>query len=305
MTIAFVHNHKAFLPGLYGYRQFFSRYNINCEVVTSDELNTVHRQVEWFFLGTDFSSPREGIIRIHEYPSASLPPFRQWKDWVKSFINTQPDFRLFQNEFVKNALNFHDHIPYGFRELGIPEEWLGGVPPLHKEFDFIYTGDISAARRMKDLFNHFTTVLKDRTLLVLSHRYEDLQQQYKDHRNIVFKGPVQKDQVREYLLKSRFALNYIPDIAPFNQQTSTKLLEYIACRVPVISTRYPWMTGFEERMGGRYFYLENDLRNFTWENINGFSYNFPDLTEWTWEQQIRNSGVLEFLQAEFSELKFD
>ena len=90
MTIAFVHNNKAFLPGLYGYRQFFSRYNIQCEVVTADELRTLHRNVEWYFLGSDFSKPREGIYKIHEYPSASLPPFRNWKDWVKSFINTQP-----------------------------------------------------------------------------------------------------------------------------------------------------------------------------------------------------------------------
>lgn len=304
MTIAFVHNNKAFLPGLYGYRQFFSRYNIHCEVVTTEELSTVHRHVEWYFLGTDISKPREGIYKIHEYPGASLPPLRKWKDWVKSFVNTQPDFRIFQNEFVRKSLNFHDAIPFGYRELGIPEEWLGPVPPLAKEFDFIYTGDVSVSRNIKAIADVFTNRLKDKTLLLLSHRYDELKQYYQQYRNIIFKGPVQKDQVREYLLKSRFALNFIPDAEPFNRQTSTKLLEYISCKVPVISTDYPWMREFRQKNGGDYFFLDKDLGNFNWEAVNNFHYSFPDLSEWTWEKQIRRSGVLEFLMTTFPELKF-
>ncbi|MFM9908834.1 MAG: hypothetical protein ACKVOW_05785 [Chitinophagaceae bacterium] len=304
MTIAFIHNNKAFLPGLYGYRQFFNKYGIQCEVVTPDELGTVHRQVEWYFLGSDISKPKEGIYKIHEYPSASLPPFRKWKDWMKSFINTQPDYRVFQNEFVRNSLNFHDSVPFGYRELGIPEEWLSGAPSLVKEYDFIYIGDVSASRKIKDIFNLFTTELRDHSLLILSHRYEELKQQYIQSNNIIFKGPVQKDQVREFLLKSKFAINYIPDSVPFNKQTSTKLLEYITCKVPVISTRYRWMDDFEKQQGGGYFYLEKDLSNFTWERVNNFKYSFPVLSEWTWEKQIRKSGVLEFLLATFPELKF-
>lgn len=304
MTIAFVHNYKAFLPGLYGYRQFFAKYGINTEVVTPDELRIIHRDVEWYFLGTDISSPKEGIYKIHEYPSASLPPFRKWKDWVKSFINTQPDFRIYQNEFVKNCLGFHDTIPFGFRELGIPDIWLSGFPTLPKEYDFIYIGDVSATRNIPYLLGKFTELMKDKSLLILSHQYDDLKQKFADNKNIHFKGPVQKEQVRDYILRSKFALNYIPDIVPFNQQTSTKLLEYCACHIPVISTRYNWVEQFEKNVGGRYFYLDNDLRNFTWEAISAFNYEFPDLSEWTWDKQIRQSGVLEFLQSIFPELEF-
>ncbi len=305
MTIAFVHNNKAFLPGLYGYRQFFARYGVHCEVVTPDELSITHRNIEWFFLGSDISKPREGIFKIHEYPSSSLPPFRKWKDWVKSFFNTQPDFRIFQNQFVKDALGFHDAIPFGMRELGIPAEWLAPLPKFSKEYDFIYIGDISVSRRMKELLEIFTKTLTDRTILILSHRYEELSNQYKDFKNIVFKGPVQKDQVREYLLKSRFAFNYIPDIAPFNRQTSTKLLEYIACKIPIISTQYQWMEEFQKKEGGNYFYLDKDLSNLQWDAINQFDYQFPDLSGWTWENQIRKSGVLAFISSNFPEINFD
>ena len=64
------------------------------------------------------------------------------------------------------------------------------------------------------------------------------------------------------------------------------------------------MEQFEKNVGGRYFYLDNDLQNFTWETISAFNYDFPDLSEWTWDKQIRQSGVLEFLQSIFPELEF-
>jgi hypothetical protein len=49
--------------------------------------------------------------------------------------------------------------------------------------------------------------------------------------------------------------------------------------------------------------LKDDLTNFTWDNINQFDYAFPDLSELTWENQIKRSGVLEFLSAKFPDTK--
>jgi hypothetical protein len=37
MTIAFVHNDKAFLPEMEAYSHFFSGYHIKCEVVTKKD----------------------------------------------------------------------------------------------------------------------------------------------------------------------------------------------------------------------------------------------------------------------------
>ena len=305
MTIAFVHNHRAFLPGLYGYRQFFSRYGIQCEVVTPDQLSQIHRHVEWFFLGTDFSSPHEGMYKIHEYPSASLPPFRKWKDWFKSYFNAQPDFRIFQNEFVRKSMGFHDSIPYGFRDLGVPTEWLEPGEAVDKEYDFIYIGDVSARRNMEKLLGLFQGRFSHRSLLILSHHYEELQKEFEKSTNIQFKGPVPKEEVRDYLRRSRFAFNYIPDIVPFNEQTSTKLLEYAACGVPIISTRYKWVEEFQALYGGNFYYVKEDLSDLEENALENFAFAAPDLQDWTWEQQIRNSGVLEFLISIFPELQFE
>jgi hypothetical protein len=112
-------------------------------------------------------------------------------------------------------------------------------------------------------------------------------------------GPVAPSEVRNYISSSKFAINYIPDIEPFNKQTSTKLLEYTACKVPVVSTRYQWVESFQQQFGGDYFYLNDDLSNFTWEEVTNFKYSFPDLSGWTWESQIRKSGILKFLSSRF------
>lgn len=302
MIIAFVHSNKAFLPEIDAYSRFFSAYEVQCEVVNRNDLGLVHRNVEWWMMGSDLTKPREGIIKIHEYCSSSIPPWRVWKNQWKSFFNAQPDFRLFLNEYVRKAFNFHDRIPFGYRDMGIPGHWLTGPAEGEKEYDFIYTGDLSPIRQPEKLLNCFSTgALKGRSLLVVSNNYHHLQTAYQHYRNIVFMGPLPYAGMEDYIQKARFGINYMIDMEPFNRQTSTKLLEYAALGLAVVTTRYAWMDGFKQQYGGDYFFLEPDLSNFTWENVNNFPYRKPDLSQWTWDKQIRGSGVLEFLKLKFPE----
>jgi glycosyltransferase involved in cell wall biosynthesis len=302
MIIAFVHNNKAFLPEMDAYSHFFSRHEVQCEVVSKNELGLVHRHVEWWMMGTDLTKPKEGIYKIHEYCSSSIPPWRRWKNKWKSFFNAQPDFRLFLNEYVRKAFDFHDRIPFGYRNMGVPEQWLTENFAGEKEYDFVYTGDLSPIRQPERLLNCFSTgALKVRSLLIISTGYEGLQALYKDYHNIVFMGPLPYNSMDSYIQKARFGINYVVDTEPFNQQTSAKLLEYAALGLPVITTRYAWMERFQQHYGGDYFYLEQNFENFTWENVTGFSYSSPDLSNWTWERQIQTCGVLEFLRSKFPE----
>jgi hypothetical protein len=66
--------------------------------------------------------------------------------------------------------------------------------------------------------------------------------------------------------------------------------------MPVITTNYFWISEFKERYGGNYFILKDDLSNLEWGWINNFSYEFPNLENWHWEEKILNSGVLDFLR---------
>lgn len=288
------------------YSRFFTRHQVQCEVVDKNELGLVHRHVEWWMMGTDLSKPKEGIYKIHEYCSSSVPPWRKWKNKWKSFFNAQPDYRLFLNEYVKKAFDFHDRIPFGYRNMGVPEEWLQENTPVEKEFDFVYTGDLSPIRQPERLLNCFSTgALRDHSLLIIGAKYEGLQAAYQDFHNIVFMGPLPYNSMDSYIRKARFGINYMIDMEPFNRQTSTKLLEYAALGLAVVTTRYAWVEQFRHQYGGDYFFLEPDLSNFTWENVNNYPYKEPDLSDWTWERQIRASGVLDFLQMNFPQLVFD
>ncbi|AXY75170.1 glycosyltransferase family 1 protein [Paraflavitalea soli] len=300
MTIAFVHRNKAFLPEIEAYTRFFTNLGVECIAITKEETDRLRPEVEWRMMGFDGSKPRAGVAKIHEYASASLPPGRYFKNLRKSLFNAQPDFRLFLNEYVRKTFNFRDKVPFGYRDMGIPPEWLfSPTRPVMKAYDFVYAGSLDKSRNPERLLDHFSMgSMKGRSLLLISHHYEGLQTQYAAHENIVFKGPFEHREIRHYLNKARFGINYIADKEPFNQQTSTKFLEYLACGLPVVSTDYQWVRDFQHQYGGDYFFLSPDLSSMDWESICGFNYSSPDMRLWTWERKIRASGVLEFLKME-------
>lgn len=306
MTIAFVHNKKAFLPEteVEACTQFFKQYGINCVLATKEEASLLPRQVEWFFMGVDHSRRIPGIIKIHEYSSSSLPPLRRWKDQVKRYYNTRPDFRLFLNEYVQEQFNFRDNVPAGFRDMGITQGLLlGAQQAVPKKYDFIYAGSVTKDIRFNTILDRFLpgASMAGQNILVLSMNFQHLAEKYRDNPNILFKGPVKHEEVGQYLRQSRFAINYKPDIEPHNHQTVTKLLEYAACRIPIITSDLAWVRSFGKQYGGHFFYLAPDLSNFTMDALNQFPFQFPDLSSWTWEQQLRNSGVLELLGSKFPE----
>jgi hypothetical protein len=300
MTIAFIHPHRAFLPELDAYRFFFEERGIHTIVLNPGDMRTTHAPVEWHFLGIHRKKNPASAI-IHEYGSASVPPFARWKDRFKKMVNVVPDYRIYFSEYVREKFLFNDEVPYGFRDHGVPAP--GNLSPAKKEYDFIYVGAIDSRRKLSSLFDCFLNgSLKDRNLLVVSKEYEDLFASLGKPANIIFKGPVTQSAVHQYIRASRFAINFIPDIEPYNHQTAAKFIDYAASATPIITTDYPWVRNFQQREGGDYFYLEKDLSNFTWEKLNDFSYSFPTLKEWTWEHQIRKSGVLDFLNKQFPEL---
>ena len=307
MTIAFLHSHRAFLPEINAYSQFFGDYGIKTRSCSRKEKNQPRADVEWRLMGSAFSNKKNKIVSIHEYSSCSMPPFQKLKDLSKKWFNAKPDYRLFLNDYVMQQFNFSDEVPYGLRDMGVyptlPES--GKNKNIIKEYDFIYAGSAEKERKLEKLINCFTkNGLVGHTFLILSKNYERLAEKYKSFPSIRFKGPVSHEEALEQISKAKFAINYTTDRAPFSQQTSTKFLEYAALKIPIITTEYPWVKEFQSHLGGNFFYLSNDLSNFSWQQVNGFNYSFPELKEWTWEKQIRKSGVLEFLESKFPGLHF-
>ena len=131
---------------------------------------------------------------------------------------------------------------------------------------------------------------------MLGNDEDNLAKTFGHSANINFHPSVSWEDVPAFLARARYAINYIPDEEPFNSQTSIKFLEYAAMKIPVISSHYFWISEFKERYGGNYFLLKKDLTNMTWDRISGFTFEFPDLQSWRWEERILASGILDFLR---------
>lgn len=304
MLIAFVHDHRSFMPEVDAYQRFFTQKGFDVAIVQPAALPLLQPAVEWYMMGTHWKRTGSTALIIHEYTSASAPPLRSIKDAIKKSFSARPHYRLFLNEYVRAALGFADAIPEGLRDMFV----VSGQTPLplqqqqNAAFDFVYMGNLHKTRRLEKLFDLFTTgLLRNRRLLVLSRNYEALQTSLQSYRNIVFEGPVSPFGVGDFLHRCRFGINYIPDEPPFNQQTSTKVLEYAAHGLPIISTGYEWIRNFETRYGGRFFYMEKDLSNCSWEEICQFDYRAPELSAFTLEKQLQGSGILGFLKSHFPE----
>lgn len=304
MTIAFLHNDRAFLPEIEAYVSFFSAYpGIITRVEKQGSSQGTSVDVEWYFMGTHVRR-KKSIVVVHEYASASIPPFATLKNAIKKNINCLPDYRIFYSEYVHQQFDFGDNIPYGLRGHGILNR-ESVSKKNEKCYDFIYAGNTDEKRGLDVLLNCFATGnLRDRTLLVLSKDYAQTALRLSGYKNIYFKGPVPYHEVYSYIDQCRYAINFMPDINPFNKQVSAKFLDYAACRIPVITSDYQWIKEFESIYGGQYFYLLPDLSNLTWERVNAFSYTMPNLHEWTWKAQIEKSGITAFLQKRFPELAF-
>jgi len=298
MTIAFIHDELSFLPELEAYRSFFSSRGYEVLIMNKEEWEKHTRpiDVEWMMMGFD-RSKRTAAIRIHDHASSSTPPFRNIKNRLKAAWNTKPDYRLFLNAYVKDCFPYQDQIPYGFRDMGI-DRGMTVDPQAEKEYDFIYTGSVKANRRITSLLTRFLEPdMTGRTLLILSRDYEYMASRYRQHNNIIFKGPVGRKELAHYLNRSRFALNYIPNLEPYSQQTSTKFLEYQQFNLPVITTDYPWLRAFEKNYGGHFFKIDALLKNLHWEDLLSYPFRSGDLSTWTWEKKIEASGVVDWLQG--------
>src|SRR5690349_17076928 len=117
MVIAFVHDDSSFLPEIKAYKKFFTQYHIECVSTSYKEAKSVHADVLWYIMG--FSLSRSSILTIHEYTSASAPPFAAVKDAAKKWIGAKPDYRIFLNSYVKEKVAADDGVAYGFRDMGV------------------------------------------------------------------------------------------------------------------------------------------------------------------------------------------
>ncbi|EOC1800108.1 glycosyltransferase family 4 protein [Vibrio vulnificus] len=279
IKIVFIHSGNALLPELHQYKNYFRfKYKV---IISTDIKDAKLGDVVWFIMGSYRYKKLPHQVVIKEFPSLSLRPFAKFKNIVKSILAMDSDIRIYLNDDVMSGYYEKSSNLVLLRDMGVANSFTN-VRYEHcayKEYDLIYVGDMSASREIDsyliDIIERNSNI---RIALVgKKNKYiEDALSKYSD--NIHFIGFVCQDDLPFYLNKSKAALNIIPNIYPYNLQTSTKLQEYVAFGIPIITTDYYWAKRFLDKYSVPYLLLEEYLSgrepiyydvelNMCWEKI--------------------------------------
>lgn len=297
MDVLLIHKNKAYLPEIPAYKEYFNKkspFNFH-DINDIGERDLHDFKVLWTFMGIDkLQRLNQNQIIIHEYNSLSVGKFASLKDFLKKHLNIEPNLRIFLNHQVKEKYNFPESTPYLYRDMGIHESFFV-AEKVKKEYDFTYVGVISRERKTYNLLNYFKYKLKKQTILLIGQPPDDIYQEFKQCPNIIFAGRVAYSHVSSLASKAIYGINYIPDSHPFNLQTSTKLLEYFAMGLKVVTTDYRWVQCFEKKNNIKIFKINEDLDNFNIHAINNFDHQKVDVTNYRWEKVLEESGIVQYL----------
>ena len=103
-------------------------------------------------------------------------------------------------------------------------------------------------------------------------------------------GPASGRHVWSRVRRARFGLNLVSNSAPYNQQTSTKLLEYCAVGLPVVTNDYAWVRYFAAHHNANFHVLRDDPS--TWPHsfggaLEAYPYGVPDMRTLAWPQLLQ------------------
>lgn len=293
IKILFLRSNKAFLPEIDAYINFFNKSEefkaFDSSIIK--DYNMDDFDIIWEFKGFGGVKKSKNQILIHEYASLSTGKFAKCKNLIKSKFNSIPDLRIFLNEDVKKGFKFNDSIDFCYRDMGIDELFLTQAK-VKKEYDFVYVGSVSKAREMDKFLKIFTA--KDNGILCLIGNIDDdIYNEYKDYKNLIFTGVVPYSEVPKIASKAEYGINFIPDKYPYNIQTSTKLLEYLALGLKVISTDYKWVRKFEDKYNCHFFKLNYNRLNFDKAQIERHEF-FSEFKaeDFLWKKVIDESGIV-------------
>ena len=233
------------------------------------------------------------IPEIHDYASLSTGKFISIKNALKRNFQKKPIFRTFLNENLFNEFCFNDNIPFGFSDMAVNECFFDSYKfdYNNKEFDFCYVGEISKERNLDEMISFFENS-NFNVLFVGENKLDNF-----NYKNIKFTGKVDNSSVPFFIDKCRFAINFVPDVYPYNLQTSTKLLEYIATGIPIVSNKYKWVDDYIKNKNISLYYFDdfNFLKDDLLELYNKFENTKNSSQVVRWNEVFESSGLIDFL----------
>ena len=245
--------------------------------------------VVWWFCGRvpmREAHRLRGAFQIHEYASASIPPYAWVKDQVKHWTQPLPGYRIFQNGWVRERMAFADGVPHSLRDMGVAEHFFDA--PSHTpapEFDLVYLGEMSRLLAFIPVLQAIHAA--GRSLLLVGEVPAELQMHLPP--NVTCTGRLGHAQVPHHLRRARFGLNLLPNAIPFQQQTSTKVLEYCVAGLRVVSNAYPWVRYFMAQHKANFYLINDDVASLATsfgEALDAYPYEVPDVRALAWPKVL-------------------
>ena len=295
IRILFIRPETATLPEIEAYVQYFNSHD-NFKAVDSGQLDSYELgeyDIVWEFKGFGGVKVSSNQLLIHEYASLSTGKLPRLKNLIKSFKNKTPDIRIYLNRNVEKGFHFLRKSPVIYRDMGVSDKFVGLSGLEEKEYEYIYVGEVSKSRGMDDFLEWFTVNINESLCLVGSYD-ESIYEIYKDNTNISFLGKIPYEDVPKTLLKARKGVNYMPDVYPYNIQTSTKLIEYLTVGLDIVSTDYQWVQEFSKSESINYGVIDLGGDSIKYKN-NGIQNTF-DSKNYLWHSIIDNSGIKNLIE---------
>jgi hypothetical protein len=170
--------------------------------------------------------------------------------------------------------------------MGVAEYFFDA--PSHTpapEFDLVYLGEMPRLLAFIPVLQAIHAA--GRSLLLVGDVPAELQMHLPP--NVTCSGRVDHAQVPHHLRRARFGLNLVPNATPFQQQTSTKVLEYCAVGLRVVSNAYPWVRYFMAQHKANFYLLNNDASSLATsfgEALVAYPYEVPDMRALAWSQVL-------------------
>ncbi len=252
-SVHFVHTGPAYMPELSAYEAYLSALGHHCERHSNPATVPLDADIVWWICGkvsAHHSHRLRRSLQVHEYASASVGRWPALKDRLKRWNHPLPDHRIFLNEWVRARMGFGDGVPCSLRDMGVPAAFLQATATQPVDHDLVYLGEMGRLRGFLPTLQAISQA--GLRLLLVGQVPADLEGFLRLTPGIHCTGRIDQAQVPAQLLRARAGLNLMPDRLPLAMQTSTKVLEYLAVGLPVVSNDYDWarMTAgqYPERM---------------------------------------------------------
>jgi glycosyltransferase involved in cell wall biosynthesis len=292
VKIGLIKSDKAFSPEIEGYVNFFKSYkHVQTGVYKTFREADENSDIVIVFFGFIPAWVKHKSLIIAEYHSLSVGRFSFLKNLIKRLFNIRGDYYIFLNERVRDHLFFSSKIPYSLRGMGFVEESCKQTLNVKKEFDFVYSGAVGRSGVIEAISKIESFGFR---VAVVGNAEKEGVKLNAISKNIHCFGKTSVARSYEIMASAKYGLNFTPDTFPFNIQDSTKVIEYCALGLGVVTNRYEWVNEFEKRIGARFMSFENVE---SYESVSSFDFARGGIDRYSWNRVISEADLMGFVNC--------